>query len=210
MHFGVLATGSPWADLSAALRKHAGSFEEVFVSTPEEEPGNIAVFDRRGRTQVIDHTFMLSGMAPDLIVVLSEVLPTPVVAYYGESVSGSYCLVVAKAGRLRRLYFACHATIHTPLSVGEPYPFETTESLQSIDGGGAIGALGHYGLLGDGPDQDKPPDKLYAFTPRPGLDAGPLRRLIDDHCARHAHPPDRKPGIAVVGRIIPDGKTDEQ
>ena len=201
MHFGLLTVACDEKTLLAEVRSSAGELLEVAPTTEDddEEGGDIDVYEQDGRSWVTDRAFHLVA-APDFLVSLSAKVPDDVIAYYAETVSGSYGLLVARDGKLRRLFHSCRSTLSQPLSIGDPFPFDA--ELESIDGAGAVALLQHYGLTSD--EEQDSPIRSFDFKPRPDLNAGPLREAIAAHEVRYAIPPDRRPPITVVGRIIRD------
>jgi hypothetical protein len=199
MHFGILAAACPWPTLLAALREHAGDIHEATSSNGEN--WEIQTGEHQGRSYVADSSYLLSGGAPDLIVTLSKSTAGVVVGGYAETVSGSFGLVVADSGQLRRLYHACHSTLYEPLSIGEPLPTELTADLEDIDGGGLLAALRHFGFDYDAFYESDTRQK-YSFSERAELESGELQRAIADHTAKHTIPNDQRPQPRVVARTI--------
>jgi hypothetical protein len=201
MHFGLLTVACDMETFLAAVRSLAGELLEVNPPADDEdeddEGGDLDVCEHNGRSWVTDRAFDLVS-APDFLVALSTKVPDPVIAYYAETVSGSYGLVVARDGKLRRLYHNCHSTLSHPLSIGEPYPFD--DQLESIDGEGAIALLQHYGLTSD----EEPDEAIrrFDFEPRQDLKSGTLGAAIVAHEVQYAIRPDRRPPIGVTGRVL--------
>lgn len=199
MHFGILAAPCSWPTLLTALREHAGEFREA--ASPGSENWEIEAGEHQGRSYVIDSSYLLSGGAPDLIVALSKSIPGVVVGCYAETVSGSFALVVAESGQLRRLYHACHSTLKEPLTIGEPLATESAVDLDDIDGGGLLAVLRHFGF-----DYDSfcasGERRKYDFNEKADLETGELQQAIDEHRARHTIPKDQRPHPRVVARAL--------
>jgi hypothetical protein len=197
MHFGILATACDQETLLTELRRRAGQVVETTSATEAQTSSNFDLEESEGRCWVTDRQMILTT-APDLILQLSQSLPEHVIAYYAQTLFGSFGLVDARGGKLRRFYYNCHATLSKALSIGAPYPFEA--ELESLDGGGAIALLEHYGLIA--PEQDDRPYRGFYFTPYLGLRAGPLQVAIAKHEAKYTIPPEHRPGFSAVGRIV--------
>jgi hypothetical protein len=197
MHFGILAAACPWPKLLAALQQHAGEFRELGSS--EVKGWETEAGEHDGRSYVVDSSYLLSGGAPDLMVALSKSIPGTVVGCYAETVSGSFALVVAQSAELRRLYHACHSTLYEPLSIGEPFPTESTADLEDIDGGGLFAVLRHFGFDYDAFYESGARQK-YDFHERPDLESGELQKAITDHAAKHTIPKEQRPQPRVVAR----------
>ena len=202
MHFGVLGLDCPRDPALAELVRHAGEFREVETlgrSFPGLDWVLVDVDEHRGRTLVTDSSCRLAGLEPDAIVSLSSGFAEPVVASYAETTSGSFGLVVARAGQLLRLHQSCHAVWSRPLSVGEPLPFEASVDLEGLDGAASIAALRYFGFV----DPDRTDcSEAKRFWCRPTVARGRLRQLIAEHEANHAIPSDRQPKPQAVGRIL--------
>ena len=204
MHFGILGLDCPRDVALAELGRHVGEFHDVGTfgrSFPGLDWVRVTIDEHRGRTLITDSSCRLMADEPDAIVALSEGLTNPVVASYAETTSGSFGLLVARAGQLVRLYKASHAAWSQPLSIGEPLPFEASVDLEGLDGAATIAVLRHYGFAD--PDRtDYSQEKLYWC--RPKAVPGRIRQIIAAHEAKHAIPPDRQPEPRVVGRILAD------
>jgi hypothetical protein len=202
MHFGLLGLNCPREPALNELRRHAGEFREAeafATSFPGPEWVRVTLDEHRGRTTLADSTCMLTGLRPDLIVALSANLREPLVAYYAETTSGSFGFVVAQAGKLLRLYHACHFAWSQPISIGEPLRFESGVDLEALDGSGAVAALGHFGFVD--PDRtDFSQERLYWC--RPNIVKGELQQLIADHESRYAIPVAQRPQPRVVARVV--------
>ncbi len=199
MHFGILAAACPWPKLMAALQQCAGEFRELGSS--DVEGWEIEAGEYDGRSYVVDSSYLLSGGAPHLIVTLSKSIPETVVGCYAETVSGSFALVVAESGQLRRLYHACHSTLYEPLSIGDPFPTESTVDLEDIDGGGLFAVLRHFGFDYDAFYESGAREK-YDFNQRPDLESGELQKAITDHAANYTIPKEQRPQPRVVARTV--------
>lgn len=197
MHFGILAAPCPWPALQAALREHAGNIHDA--TSTGDDGWVIEAGEHAGRAYLIDTSYLLSGGAPDLIVTLSKSFAGAVVGCYAETVSGSCGLVVAESGRLRRLYYACHSTLHEPLSIGEPLAAESAANLDDIDGDGLLAVLRQFGFDYDAFYASGQRD-TYAFSERDDLETGEWQQVIIDHSARHAIPREQRPPSRVVTR----------
>jgi hypothetical protein len=197
MHFGILAAPCPWPALQAALREHAGAIHDA--ASTGDDGWVIEAGEHQGRAYLIDTSYLLSGGAPDLIVTLSKSIAGAVVGCYAETVSGSFGLVVAESGQLRRLYHACHSTLSEPLSIGEPLAAESAARLDDIDGEGLLAVLRQFGFDYDAFYASGQRD-TYAFSERDDLETGEWQRAIDGHDARHAIPRNQQPPSRIVTR----------
>jgi hypothetical protein len=151
IHCGFLVAGRPWDAVRDALRPHCGEFTEV---TPVDraawglqQPGQNTLFvaEHNDKTHMLDTTMVLTS-ARDLVPALSRALDCTVGAAIGESISGTYSLVVAEGGEVRRNYFNVAVQFPEPFSKGVPLEAEALQPLEDPDGQGLLGCLASLGF----------------------------------------------------------------
>jgi hypothetical protein len=202
-HVGVIGARCTWETLKAELEPRSELSEIPYVE--DDEDWDLEVFQHAGGTVLIDNRLWLTQDDPDLHVQLSAKLATVVCAFYAETISGSYGLLVAKAGKLRRLYHRCNSTTRGELSVGQPYTSEAIDPLNEINGNGGLGVLEHYGFLGPHLEDAELPKWRFRTTRRgTGKRDGPIARTIAQFDAEHAISAADRPSISAVGRVLND------
>jgi hypothetical protein len=203
-HVGIIGAGCRWEPLRAGLEGRAASFQPVEYRQDDED-WSLEVNEHPRGTLLIDQTLWLSQNF-DLFVELSATLQTTIAAYYGETVSGSYGIVVAKGGRVRRLYHRCNATTRGELSLGTPYASEAIDPLDEINGNGGIAVINHYGFFVDDALVDQLIPRRYHLERRFHGEKGPVTRVIERFEADNNIPEEQRPGITAIGRILEPGE----
>jgi hypothetical protein len=217
MHSGFIAVAAPWERTVASLSRLVGELvadgEAGDPSSLGREPSDdgflIAGSEWQGRSYLLDTSMMISCGDFDRLVALSAELGCIVVAILGETVSGTYSLLVADEGSLVRLYYNCHATMSEPFSLGTPLATESVHPLEDIDGGGLIAALDSFGFrFEDWRDQWPKHRLVYPISAMkresPAL-VGPLTQQVRAHDEEFAIPQNLVPTPRVVSRRMPDG-----
>lgn len=219
MHFGVVAAKAPWERFFTELSGLTGSFldrgevaglEHFDFDTRED--GFLVVGGQYGdHAYLHDTSMILSGEAFDRLIELSRRLTCTVAACVGETVSGSFGLLVADAGTLQRLYYNCVSSIREPFSLGTPLATERHHPLEDVDGVGLLEALRDQGLdYADWRQNGSKRAYLYTCEELNGTPVGPkgpVEAAFDDHWKRHEYPKGQTPSPKVVSRVLPDGST---
>lgn len=151
MHAGLMAVDAEWGALRPQLETAFGPFEDAgtvsgaeMFSLPGQLDGiNVAVAG--GQTYVVDPRMVFTTW-DDFTVELSRSLNCLVAAAGAETVSGTFWLLVAEAGSLRRRHWNVTATLTKALDEGEPLPSERTVGLEDVDGRGIFTALTSVGF----------------------------------------------------------------
>ncbi len=215
IHFGTIVATCSSERLLSELRANGWQigpatpfpgWEEAELD-PSEEGDPLVAGDFQGQAYVLDTALMVSGSRFDELVDISNRISGTVGSCYGETVSGSFFLLVAKDGELVRLYYNCHSAVTKPLSIGEPLSSESEWNLEDIDGNGLFAVFREFGfdfdqwqmsgtqavhLLGWSEDEQEGP-------------AGPLTRQVNEHLGRFKIPPGEEPKPTVVARDLGDG-----
>jgi hypothetical protein len=220
MHHGVMAVKAPWdrffAELSGMTgrflpRGDVGDLERVDLD-PKDDGFTVVGGEKNGQSFLLDTSMMLSGGSFDRLADLSRRLNCTVATCVGETVSGTFCLFVAEAGSVKRLYYNCVSAIREPFSLGAALPSEARHPLEDVDGLGLLEALREQGLdyfawvregskhqylyTCDEVDKTPPPPK------------GQVQLAFDEHWKRHEYPKGHVPAPPqVVRRVLPDGST---
>jgi hypothetical protein len=201
-HVGLIGAGCKWHPLMDGLASRAQFTPIPYADDPEHENWDLEVFEHPHGTTLIDNRFYLSKDNPDLLVDLSAQLATTIAAFYAETISGSYGLLIAESGTLRRLYHRCNAATRGELTLGSPFPSEAIDPLTEINGNGGLAVLEHYGFVGP-TLEDTITTKLRFQITRHGTPDGPISQMIAAFTATHAIPDAQQPGITAIGRIVP-------
>jgi hypothetical protein len=218
VHFGVVAARTSWDRLLGELVGIAGEFvdrgpvtdirQHDFRSVGE---GATAVCgEHEGAAFVLDVSMLLWSAGLERFVDVSRRLECAVGLALGESVSGTFGLLAAERGAVRRVYYNCVSSVSQPFEVGEPLPSEADTPLEEIDGHGLWNALKSHGLDFEG-WYEGGIKRAYAWAggdlhPE-GSERGPIAAEIDRHWERYRLPKDKVPGTTVVRRRLPDGST---
>ncbi|MBI3912341.1 MAG: hypothetical protein HY320_15590 [Armatimonadetes bacterium] len=217
MHFGVVAAKASWERFFAELSGLTGRFlDRGRVKTLEEvdfdahDDGFLLVGgEHEGNAYLHDSSMILSGGTFDRLVELSRRLSCTLAACVGETVSGSFGLLIAENGSLGRLYYNCVSAIREPFSLGTPLAVKSRLGLEDVDGVGLLEALRDQGL--DYVAWVRRGSKhTYLYTCE-GLNQassptrGPIEAAFDEHWKRHEYPKGQAPSPRVVSRVLPDG-----
>jgi len=153
MHFGILASELPSASLLTAIDSRLprlldqGPFSSLKDFRGAHDEGwDLAVGDLEGRGYMLDSSFLLSGMEPDLIADIAASSGKLLVGCGAETVSGSFYCVVVRGSDVRRHYFQCNADLAKPYSFGEPFPTEKKFPLDDLNGTGLLAVLKSFGF----------------------------------------------------------------
>lgn len=194
MREGLMAAATSSEKLLDGLKRRAGGTftvqqslaPEQWLKLPEGEDA-FHLVTRDGRSYLLDPAMVLTSNS-DLVVDLSSDFDCSVVALGAETVSGTYWIAAADAGRLRRLHWNVRSGLTEPFDAGEVFFSERRVPLDDVDGNGLFACLAELGF--DPSVVTRPTsggvrvDWLGTELPPPG----PLQREIDAHHERFSRP----------------------
>ncbi len=215
VHFGILASEIPTAELFAILEKlyptfiegeRVATFAEVDVRELAVDEGwGLIAGDIDGRALIVDSSYMLSS-APDLIAHLARETGKLVFGASGETVSGSFTYIVARGDKLLRHYDQCNMSVKRSYSTGEPFACERAVALDDIDGRGMWAMLDELGFDFDRWDSQAPKRRVLWKTDVNDVMGGPLAEAIKAHRELHAYAKGEEPKIGIQIRDLGDGQ----
>jgi len=205
MHHGVLVADLPWPKLYAELQHQAADFRDLGPLAPNEplEPearddGFLLIGgELEGRAYLLDSSFLLSGMAPDLIADIAATDRTLVAACLAETVSGIFALVTARGPEVLRHHFNSHTELTRAYDRGEPMPTEGRLPLEDLDGIGLLAALEQLGFAVSGWERGGSHRKIL-FSADRLPQSGELAAAVASHQASFAIPEGRQPSEVVT------------
>jgi hypothetical protein len=222
MHMGVIAARATPDDLLGALASRIPSWSIVRVvralgdvpeRVGEEAPLIGGSFD--GDAFLLDPSQIVSSDS-DALVEASRMLDGPVASVGAETTSGTYWLILAGRGSLRRLHWTSLWGLPRPYDLGAPLAEEAPQPLEDIDGVGLIGVLRSLGFRYDEWTAKGPFSVIQAEYL--SLESGPHGKALGEFFAAHStfdpeHLPtpivvDRGNGgfdLAAAGSRLPDG-----
>ncbi len=192
MHHGFLVAATSSAGLLETLQTHCGTFQDQgplaatdWLNLPKGvDAFHVASLD--GRTYLLDSAMVLTSN-PDLVVSISGELGCAIASAGAETVSGTFWLVAAENGRLRRLHWNARASLTQPLDLGETLVCERRVPLEDVDGKGLLSAIGELGF-DPGPITAPISGQKYLWTDDKLPAAGDLQAQINSHSTRYMRP----------------------
>jgi hypothetical protein len=153
IHFGILAgqmSSRAMLDRIAMLSPEVRDGRALDAGEPMDLAPRadwpLVAADHDGQGWVIDSSYMLSGMEPDLITTLARESGKLVVGVGVEPGSGTFVCVAARADAVLRHYYQCNAELKSAYSWGTPFASEAVAPLTAIDGAGILGVLSELGF----------------------------------------------------------------
>ena len=221
MHFGFIAAELPAAELVAQLdarvprfndRGEIESFAEIGSGT-HDEGWDVVAGDLDGRGYLLDPSYLLSGMEPDLLAGIAAATDKLVIGCCAETVSGSFCCLVARGSEVLRHYYHCHSALDAPYSFGTPLPTEGASPLEHINGDGFLALQRHFGFDYERWSKTGPmrritwtPQWLRDQAPSP---SGPLADAVKQHDQAHQLKREERPSIKLRMTDPQTGKVTE-
>jgi hypothetical protein len=124
----------------------------------------------------------------DLVPAMSGDLGCVVASIGAETVSGTFWLVAADGGRLRRLHWNVHPDLTEAFDLGEPFVAERRVAVEDIDGNGLLACLAELGFDVNVITAPTAGGERYAWTGAELPPPGPLQGQIDRHYDGHRRP----------------------
>jgi len=205
MHFGVIAARVTPETLLGALAPRIPSYEVVGdVVAVADLPERVGDEAPLASGSLDDAAFLLDpaqlvSTDPDVLVEASRIVGGLVASIGAETTSGTYWLIVAEDGALRRLHWNSLWGLPQPYDTGTSLPAEADRPLEDVDGVGLTHVLRSLGFRLDGWLAAGP---FSVIRPEYGTtDPGPHQQALTSYFETHStFDPNRLPTPIVVDR----------
>jgi hypothetical protein len=189
LHCGFLAAPVDWPRLRTEFVVGFGPLDEAGTISAEEwlalppRADGIDVAVTKTATYVGDPR-MVFTIWPDWVVRASKDLDCLLASGGAETVSGTYWLIVADRGEIKRLHWNVLATTTQPFDLGKRLSTEEAHPLEDPDGNGVLAA---FASLGFDEKVLQNPSTAQRFLSNDAKfpEEGPFGQQITEHQARY-------------------------